>query len=103
MLKHPSVMIRKIYHKIKQLTEYSIKQLTEYSYHKRVYRKYRDFTMIPEAIYIDNLASVSKVKNIPGIIVECGVWKGGMIAGIADILGSNRSYNSSVENRCRLV
>ena len=49
------------------------------------YGKYRDFTMIPEEIFIDNLRLASTMKNISGEIVECGTWRGGMIAGIADV------------------
>ena len=39
--------------------------------------------MIPESIYKDNLVLAERVRNIPGCVVECGVWRGGMIAGIA--------------------
>ncbi len=59
---------------------------------RRTFRKYRNFTMIPEAIYAGNLHLASTVKNIPGAIVECGTWRGGMIAGIADVLGADRQY-----------
>jgi len=48
--------------------------------------------MIPNEIYYENLELVSKFSNINGVVVECGVWKGGMIAGIANILGLNRKY-----------
>ena len=60
---------------------------------RRTFRKYRDFTMVPEDIYLGNLHLVSTIKNIPGAIVECGTWRGGMIAGIADVLGSHRHYH----------
>src|SRR5437867_13329705 len=60
---------------------------------KMLYNKYRDYTMIPESSYIINLKLVDKyVRQIDGDAVECGVWKGGMIAGIAEILGGNRTY-----------
>jgi O-methyltransferase len=48
--------------------------------------------MVPEHIYIGNLYLVSKIKPVPGEIVECGTWRGGMIAGIADVLGPDRHY-----------
>ena len=57
-----------------------------------VFRRFRDFTMIPAITYMKNLAVVEKYGVVPGIIVECGVWKGGMIAGIASILGPRREY-----------
>jgi O-methyltransferase len=59
---------------------------------RRTFRKYKAFTMVPENVYIGNLQIASKVKDIPGAIVECGTWRGGMIAGIADVLGGSRHY-----------
>ena len=35
---------------------------------------------------------VYEYKNNTGNIVECGVWRGGAIAGIASLLGGNRKY-----------
>lgn len=49
--------------------------------------------MIPEASFYDNLTLASSVKEIPGCIVECGVWRGGMSAGIASVLGTKRTYH----------
>jgi len=57
-----------------------------------VFRRFRSFTMIPAMTFMRNLAVVEKYGGVPGIIVECGVWKGGMIAGIASILGPQREY-----------
>jgi O-methyltransferase len=59
---------------------------------RKTFRKYREFTMIPENIYIGNLHLASTVRNISGDVIECGTWRGGMIAGIADVLGSDRNY-----------
>jgi len=61
-------------------------------WYRRIYRKYRQFTMIPQATYIGNLHLASAVAKIPGCIVECGTWRGGMIAGIAEVLGDSRRY-----------
>jgi len=58
----------------------------------RVYRKYADHTMVPEDSYVRNLALAEKVRHVEGCVVECGVWRGGMIAGIADVLGDGREY-----------
>ena len=55
-------------------------------------RKYRDYSMIHEAKYINNLELVHGFRNIPGCVVECGVWRGGMIAGMAEVLGADRRY-----------
>lgn len=59
---------------------------------RRTFRKYRNYTMIPEDIYVANLRLAAQIKHIPGDIVECGTWRGGMIAGIADALGVDRHY-----------
>jgi hypothetical protein len=59
---------------------------------RQVYRKYANHTMIPEGTYIRNLALAKRVCDVEGCVVECGVWRGGMIAGLADLLGSQREY-----------
>jgi O-methyltransferase len=59
---------------------------------RAIYRKYRNYTMVPEDSYIRNLKIAKRLKAIPGNIVECGVWRGGMIAGIAEVLGPSRGY-----------
>ena len=48
--------------------------------------------MVPESHYIDNLYLVDQCRAIEGAVVECGVWRGGMIAGVAKLLGSEREY-----------
>lgn len=53
----------------------------------RLYTKYSLFTMVPKDLFIDNLLLAKKFSHVPGEIVECGVWKGGMIAGISEIVG----------------
>jgi O-methyltransferase len=54
--------------------------------------KYKKFTMIPAICFIRNLQLTATLSEKAGSIVECGTWKGGMIAGIAECLGSRRSY-----------
>jgi len=57
------------------------------------YNNFKDFTMIPQDIYVENLRiAEALVSNIKGDIVECGVWRGGMSGGMAKILGKNRTY-----------
>jgi O-methyltransferase len=60
--------------------------------YRRVYRKYKELTMIGQNSYIGNLRLAARAREIPGSIVECGTWRGGMIAGIADVLGGGRRY-----------
>ena len=55
-------------------------------------RKYGSFTMIPPAVFVANLATAQKYSDVPGCVVECGVWRGGMIAGMAEVLGPDRRY-----------
>jgi O-methyltransferase len=57
-----------------------------------VYEKYAAFTMIPQSDFILNLQLAETVSSVDGAVVECGVWRGGMIAGIAEVLGSSREY-----------
>lgn len=58
-----------------------------------LYIKYQSYTMIPKKIFLQNLKLYSQFKHLPGDIVECGVWKGGMAAASAELLGeSGRNY-----------
>lgn len=58
----------------------------------RVYRRFSEFTMVPAGSYVENLRLALQVQDVPGCVIECGVWRGGMIAGIASLLGSHRNY-----------
>lgn len=58
---------------------------------RQIYERYKDFTMIPETIFIDNLKLVWDFRDVNGCVVECGVWKGGMCAGMAEII-SDREF-----------
>ena len=54
---------------------------------RTIYRAFHPWTMISPPMYADNIDLARQVRNIPGDIVECGVWRGGMVAGIASLLG----------------
>ena len=58
----------------------------------QIWRMFRSYTMVKEHRYLLNLQLAKQVADVPGAIVECGTWKGGMIAGIAATLGPNRDY-----------
>ncbi len=59
---------------------------------RRLYRKYRAFTMAPDDYYRRNLLIVGSKRHVRGCVIECGVWRGGMSAGMAEVLGPDREY-----------
>ncbi|HTE02449.1 MAG TPA: TylF/MycF/NovP-related O-methyltransferase [Mucilaginibacter sp.] len=59
---------------------------------KKYYSKYSEFTMMSRADYTATMAVVEHFKSLKGDVIECGVWRGGMIAGMAELLGSGRKY-----------
>jgi O-methyltransferase len=58
----------------------------------KIYRRYRDFTMVWPMPFVANLALCKRKAPSTGCIIECGVWRGGMSAGIADILPGRRHF-----------
>lgn len=59
--------------------------------HRREYglhHKYADRTMIPADRFVDNLLVGAPAKALPGSIVECGTWRGGMIAALAETIAA---------------
>lgn len=58
-----------------------------------IYARYKDFTCIPPEMFIANLEIVQQFADVEGCVVECGVWRGGMTAGVADLLGKQRTYH----------
>jgi O-methyltransferase len=60
-------------------------------YH-RVYQRFRKYTMIPRPNFVRNLQLARRVSYLPGSVVECGVWRGGMTAGLSMVMGSHRPY-----------
>ena len=59
---------------------------------KFLYRKYKSYTMALETGYWHNLVLVDQKRHLKGCVVECGVWRGGMSAGMAEVLGPERDY-----------
>jgi O-methyltransferase len=59
----------------------------------RIHAKYRDSTVLNRSTYVINLLLAQRYAlNVSGCVVECGVWRGGMTAGLADVLGPDREY-----------
>jgi len=53
---------------------------------RAIFRKYEEFTMVPKRKAIANLLLCVERAPSSGCIVECGVWRGGMSAAMADAL-----------------
>lgn len=71
---------------------WAFKARRSYVERRRTFLLLRDFTMVSEEIYCQNLALAEMARNIPGCVVECGVWRGGMSAGLCTVLGRHRIY-----------
>lgn len=72
---------------VKQIDFFSAQNLLD------IHREFQDFTMLHRRDYLANLALCGQFDIGPsGLIVECGTWKGGMIAGIAKLLGNKYEY-----------
>jgi hypothetical protein len=63
----------------------SIRRL-EHRQQLRLFEKYAERTMVPRDRFVDNLLLARLVDGIPGAVVECGTWRGGMIAALAEAL-----------------
>ena len=60
--------------------------------YSRLYDKFQPFTMVRKTAFFTNLEISKTIQDIQGDIVECGVWKGGMIASLAQLHGNDRNY-----------
>jgi O-methyltransferase len=58
-----------------------------------LYEKYQDYTLCNEPVFEANLTLAGEVREVPGDLVECGVWKGGMIAAIYERLRQRRQVH----------
>jgi hypothetical protein len=59
---------------------------------EKLYSDFRHHTMVPLNRFKQNLKLCLDMKNISGDVVECGTWRGGMLAGIRRVMGGGRSY-----------
>ncbi len=63
-----------------------------YPSHTYAYFKFKKYTLTNWRTFVANTTLAIKYKNIEGAVVECGAWKGGMIAGIAYLFCDKREY-----------
>ena len=64
-----------------------------------MYKKYKGYTMIPEDVFYGNLDLAKMISRVKGLIVECGVWRGGMIGSIAETLVQTENMYYSTASR----
>jgi O-methyltransferase len=57
-----------------------------------LHHRYRQYTMISKGKYAANLEICATLAPQEGCVVECGVWRGGMSAGLADIMPDRVHY-----------
>lgn len=67
-------------------------RLIKYPKHPWVYSRFSDETLVRLGDYCANLRLARLFRHLSGAIVECGTWKGGMIAGLACVFGPARRY-----------
>lgn len=79
---------------IKKILQWGGVELTRYNHdrdhYKSLYQKYKAYTMIPEEFFLLNLDLCAHYKHVEGSYVECGVWRGGMSAAIAELVGQTK-------------
>lgn len=56
-----------------------------------IFKKYQDYTMVPQSKFVSILKLIDKYR-VDGAYIECGVWKGGLSAAVAERLGNGRPY-----------
>lgn len=59
---------------------------------RKIFLRYKNYSMIPENTFVNNLLLISEFAHISGSVVECGVWRGGMSAAMAHILPTKYFY-----------
>jgi O-methyltransferase len=73
-------------------TRHTVREQVTQARYRALFRKYRDSTMIPAASFVANCVAAAAQADVHGCVVECGVWRGGMSAALAEVLGPERTY-----------
>jgi O-methyltransferase len=69
-----------------------LRRLAAFSQGFAIRRRYREYTMVPWVHYATNVEICATLAPNRGCIVECGVWRAGMSAGLADALPGRVHY-----------
>lgn len=69
-----------------------LRRIRDHNYYS-TYKIFKQDTMVQPSKYVANLKLSASRCDVAGAVVECGTWKGGMIAGIARTLGNDRTYH----------
>jgi len=86
-------LIKKAIGKLKTGSEFSLEDISESD--NNILRSVKQYTMTsPERVYA-TLEAVRYVinSNLPGSIVECGVWRGGTMMAVAQLLKLHEKFN----------
>ena len=59
---------------------------------RQLWRRFSAHTMLKPEAFKANLELLSHFADVPGCVVECGVWRGGMSGAMATLLGPRRRY-----------
>lgn len=57
-----------------------------------IHARFSTYTMMDKYLYADNLMLAESIVGLNGDIVECGFWRGDLMAGIASVLTGPRTY-----------
>jgi len=60
-------------------------------HYRRIHPRFKACSMLSKAGYINNLSLCDEYRTVKDAVVEVGTWEGGMIAGIAALLGNGRA------------
>lgn len=88
----PGFIIKRLWHYGRRLLQRFRLQLWHIRY-RFLHLRYRNFTMIGNTTFADNMVLVHEHgRPVAGLVVECGVWRGGTSAAMAEVLGADRTY-----------
>lgn len=85
--------MKKAIKKVFEKSGYLLQKAGEDTGYDEIFAEFGNYTMITRSLYVENLRVARMYAGeIEGNVVECGVWRGGMSAGLARILGDRRKY-----------